>query len=113
MGALGPAWLGVPAKNHNILEKYANLCGHIMRETVLLLGASGSMGFVAFKELWSRLDDKGERKYDIVLLLRPSEKNKKLFGKKTSETETYYHQIFFHYVLQDGNRAHCAWDRAR
>ena len=26
-------------------------------------------------------------------------KNKKLFGKKTSETETYYHQIFFHYVL--------------
>ena len=40
-------------------------------------------------------------------------KNKKLFGKKTSETETYYHQIFFHYVLQDGQRAHCAWDRAR
>ena len=25
----------------------------------------------------------------------------------------YYHQIFFHYVLQDGQRAHCAWDRAR
>lgn len=24
----------------------------------------------------------------------------------------YYHQIFFHYVLQDGQRAHCAWDRA-
>ena len=22
----------------------------------------------------------------------------------------YYHQIFFHYVLQDGNRAHFAWD---
>ena len=29
------------------------------------------------------------------------------------ETEWYYHQIFFHYVLQDGNRAHCAWDRTR
>ena len=27
--------------------------------------------------------------------------------------EYYYHQIFFHYVLQDGFRAHCAWDRAR
>ena len=40
-------------------------------------------------------------------------KNKKLFGKKTSDTELYYHQIFFHYVLQDGRRAHCAWDRAR
>jgi alkylated DNA repair dioxygenase AlkB len=24
----------------------------------------------------------------------------------------HYHQIFFHYVLQDGLRAHCAWDRA-
>jgi hypothetical protein len=28
-----------------------------------------------------------------------------------SRTDNYYHQIFFHYVLQDGNRAHCAWDR--
>ena len=35
---------------------------------------------------------------------------KKVFGKKV---EAYYHQIFFHYVLQDGQRAHCAWDRAR
>ena len=39
-------------------------------------------------------------------------KSKKLFGKKQQQ-EQYYHQIFFHYVLQDGNRAHCAWDRAR
>lgn len=39
-------------------------------------------------------------------------KSKKLFGK-TQSTEQYYHQIFFHYVLQDGRRAHCAWDRAR
>ena len=39
-------------------------------------------------------------------------KSKKLFGK-TPATEQYYHQIFFHYVLQDGQRAHCAWDRAR
>ena len=29
------------------------------------------------------------------------------------ETEWYYHQIFFHYVLQNGNRAQCAWDRTR
>jgi len=39
-------------------------------------------------------------------------KSKKLFGK-TPQTEQYYHQIFFHYVLQDGRRAHCAWDKAR
>ena len=39
-------------------------------------------------------------------------KSKKLFGKKQQQ-EQYYHQIFFHYVLQDGQRAHCAWDRSR
>ena len=39
-------------------------------------------------------------------------RSKKLFGK-TPTKEQYYHQIFFHYVLQDGNRAHCAWDRLR
>ena len=39
-------------------------------------------------------------------------KKKKIFGKEEN-IEYYYHQIFFHYVLQDGRRAHCAWDRAR
>ena len=39
-----------------------------------------------------------------------AKKNKKLFGKSA---DLYYHQIFFHYVLADGQRAHCAWDRAR
>ena len=29
------------------------------------------------------------------------------------DENTYYHQIFFHYVLQDGNRAHYAWDRGK
>lgn len=37
-------------------------------------------------------------------------KNKGLFRK---QKELYYHQIFFHYVLADGNRAHCAFDMAR
>ena len=36
---------------------------------------------------------------------------KRLFDNDSKEY--YYHQIFFHYVLQDGIRAHCAWDRAR
>jgi len=36
---------------------------------------------------------------------------KKIFDKNPEEV--YYHQIFFHYVLQDGHRAHCAWDRSR
>ena len=39
------------------------------------------------------------RKRDIIL--------------RKPETEWYYHQIFFHYVLQDGQRANCAWDMSR
>lgn len=37
-------------------------------------------------------------------------------GKKKSwwnKKEDYYHQIFFHYVLADGQRAHCAFDAAK
>jgi len=62
-----------------------------MSVSVLLLGASGSMGFVAFNELWNRRKSEDSRKYDIVLLLRPSKKNKKLFEdilrKSGKETE--------------------------
>jgi len=39
------------------------------------------------------------RKRDIIL--------------RRKEKEYYYHQIFFHYVLQDGLRAQCAWDKSR
>ena len=39
------------------------------------------------------------RKRDIIL--------------RRKEKEYYYHQIFFHYVLADGQRAHCAGDRSR
>ena len=42
-----------------------------------------------------------------------SKKKKKWFSNKDNPEEYYYHQIFFHYVLQDGQRAHCAWDRSR
>lgn len=41
---------------------------------VFLTGASGSMGYRAFKELWRRRD-----KYDIVLLLLPEKYEKRLF----------------------------------
>ncbi len=46
------------------------------RKTVFLTGASGSMGGAAFKELRRRRD-----RYDTVILVRPSAKNKKLFRK--------------------------------
>ena len=37
-------------------------------------------------------------------------------GKKKTwwrKKEDYYHQIFFHYVLADGERVHCAFDSAK
>ena len=48
----------------------------LVKEKVFLAGASGSMGFEAFKNLWERRE-----KYQIVLLQRPSKKNKELFSK--------------------------------
>jgi len=44
------------------------------KEVVLLTGASGHMGFQAFRLLWEKRD-----RYDIVLLVRPSRVNKRLF----------------------------------
>ena len=41
-----------------------------------MTGASGSMGFETFKLLWEKRD-----RYDIVLLLRPSRKEKKQFRR--------------------------------
>jgi len=40
----------------------------------------------------------------------PGGVKKRLFRKPVQD---YYHQIFFHYVLADGERAHCAFDAAR
>ena len=57
-----------------------------MQEKVLLLGASGSMGSAAFRELWNRRDAEGQRRYDIVLLLRPSKKNKEMFSPYEKES---------------------------
>jgi hypothetical protein len=41
---------------------------------VVLFGASGTMGYAAFKELWQKRE-----KYEIVLLLLPDLKEKLLF----------------------------------
>ena len=32
---------------------------------------------------------------------------------RRSQPEYYYHQIFFHYVLADGQRSHRAWDKSQ
>jgi len=46
-----------------------------MKKTICLFGGSGTMGFETFKVLWNR-----RHKLSLRLLLRPSEKNKKLFS---------------------------------
>jgi hypothetical protein len=40
-----------------------------------------------------------------------SEFEKKIRNFKKLEDDSYYHQIFFHYVLADGTRSHFAGDR--
>ena len=43
----------------------------------------------------------------------PKEYKRTWYGKKVEREDVYYHQIFFHYVLADGLRAHCAFDASR
>jgi hypothetical protein len=42
----------------------------------------------------------------------PTEYTKRWF-KKVEKDGLYYHQIFFHYVIADGQRAHCSGDMSR
>lgn len=60
------------------------------KSVVLLTGASGSMGFETFKHLWEL-----RNRYDLVLLLRPSSKNKKLF-------EPYAREVGLQPILGSG-----------
>ena len=54
--------------------------GETGKRRVVLFGGSGTMGFEAFKELWRR-----RAEFDIVLLLRPSDKNRRLFAPYARE----------------------------
>jgi hypothetical protein len=42
----------------------------------------------------------------------PTEYRRTWYGKRVEKEGLYYHQVFFHYVLADGIRAHCANDMA-
>ena len=43
----------------------------------------------------------------------PTEYERTWYGKRVEKEGLYYHQVFFHYVLADGIRSHCANDMAR
>ena len=47
---------------------------HLHHQVVLITGASGSMGYQTFLNIWKKRE-----RYDLVLLLRPSRKNKRMF----------------------------------
>ncbi len=51
------------------------------KKTVTLFGASGSMGYEAFQELWKRRE-----RFNIVVLLLPTRREKKLFRSYEKET---------------------------
>lgn len=73
------------------------------KEVVLLTGASGSMGFETFKQLWEKRD-----RYDIVLLLRPSKKNRKKFREfeqKAGKSGETHLKIIWGDILNRGDVA--------
>jgi hypothetical protein len=43
----------------------------------------------------------------------PTEHTRNWYGKRVEKEGLYYHQIFFHYVLADGQRVQCANDMAK
>ena len=43
----------------------------------------------------------------------PTEHTRTWYGKRVEKEGLYYHQIFFHYVLADGQRVQCANDMAK
>lgn len=43
----------------------------------------------------------------------PTEYERSWYGRKIEKKGLYYHQVFFHYVLADGQRSHHAFDATR
>ncbi len=43
----------------------------------------------------------------------PEKFKKTWYGRRIKDNDVYYHQVFFHYVLANGNRVHCANDMAK
>ena len=43
----------------------------------------------------------------------PKEYDTNWMGREKKREGLYHHQLFLHYVLQDGQRSHHAWDRLR
>jgi hypothetical protein len=72
---------------------------------------SGEERFCNIENGWGILYKGCEREHWREPLKSRHGKIKKFLNKITkNEDDTYHHQVFFHYVRADGDRAHCAWD---
>ena len=93
-----PIWIKTP-------DTYADKTKMVITETgekrsVVLQAGDGMVYKGCERPHWrDPMPTPRRRKRDIIL--------------RRKQKEYYYHQIFFHYVLQDGNRAWCAWDSTR
>jgi alkylated DNA repair dioxygenase AlkB len=93
-----PLWIKTP---DTYTDKYKNIIKTPGENRSVILGPGDGMVYKGCERPHWRdpMPTPRRKKRDIILRRK---------GK-----EYYYHQIFFHYVLQDGQRAHCAFDMAR
>ena len=77
------------------------------KQTILVTGEQRSLSLEPGDGLLYKGCERPHWRYPMPT---PRRRKRDFFKPKK---EYYYHQIFFHYVLADGRRAHCAWDRAR
>ncbi len=93
-----PVWIKTPDTYAD--KKKTEIIAHGQEKSLILKPGDGMVYKGCERPHWRNPMPKPKRRKRDIILRR----NKK---------EYYYHQIFFHYVLQDGRRAHCAWDKAR
>ena len=93
-----PIWIKTPDTYTDKTKSKVSVPGE--NKSVILKAGDGMIYKGCERPHWrDPMPTPRRRKRDIIL--------------RRKQKEYYYHQIFFHYVLADGQRAHCANDGAR
>ena len=93
-----PIWIKTPDTYTDKTKSKVSVPGE--NKSVILKAGDGMIYKGCERPHWrDPMPTPRRRKRDIIL--------------RRKQKEYYYHQIFFHYVLADGQRAHCANDRTR
>ncbi len=93
-----PFWIKTPDKYSN--KKKTEIIAPGEARSAILEAGDGLLYKGCERPHWRNSMPTPRRRKRDILLRRP-------------EKKYYYHQIFFHYVLADGERAHCAYDMSR